>query len=963
LHTTPLRRRFAVTAAAVAGAAALASIGAGLTTPLASPAAGAVRPDASTLPVEPAERLNPVQGFPGSDSTEAQTAAEQYDQARGLVPPNAYRDAFTSMRALPLAGGAWTESTDVPYDSDDLRYRDPNGNATGGFGIVSGRVVALATAKKTVGGVLVDALYAGAANGGVFESGDDGKSWTPITDDLPSLSVGDIATAPDTSVWLAMGEANTGGTSYAGDGVWRREATGTWTQVGGGSISGTTINKLQFDGDGIVYAATSRGLFRHSTDAAADEAPWEEVLVLNRAALADKQTSNAPYANIINDVITRPGKPNEVLVAAGWRSSTDPSYYGNGFYLSTKGGAVGSFTKIDPQGAINPKEIGNTTFAYAKDGTSLYAVVQSTVLINKGTGTRAANTVLAGVYRSKSGSITGPWSLIADSTKLAQNGSALKQSIGGKGYGPGVQAWYNQSLAVDPTNPEHVYLGLEEVYETFNGGATWSAVSPYWNFYFPCWNVDPAKNTCPSTTHSDQHDAMFAGTKVYVSNDGGVFSRPASGGKVNANGNATDWKSLNANLRSLQYYAASTGVDPAATGTVVLSGGLQDNGGSILRGLDRQGRTSDRGDSTDYPKYAAFPYNSATGDTGVMGSNFGGDGGDLMVDPSNGCKIIQEYVFLSLRATDNCGVSNGVTPATRDIAPLDAAPRFIAPVEADAAQPNHLVAAGNTVWTYANGYAIKNGSDWVRAYDLGTVNGRPNSTTALGSSNDTIYAGYCSQCNNNGFASGLARVEKTSTGWTGKTVAAVGLPNRFLSGVHVDAKDGTHVVVAVNGFSRRFTEGPGSIDGRLDKGHLFESFDGGASFTSVDGDLPDVPADDVILSTDGFTALVATDLGVVRGTRTAVKNGDKPVAFTWSRLGSPVASARNLPAATVMDLSVGPDGVLYAATHSRGIWGYALGNDGGLTSAASFRPAARTTGASPAAIITPALGGTAGTRR
>jgi hypothetical protein len=25
-----------------------------------------------------------------------------------------------------------------------------------------------------------------------------------------------------------------------------------------------------------------------------------------------------------------------------------------------------------------------------------------------------------------------------------------------------------------------------------------------------------------------------------------------------------------------------------------------------------------------------------------------------------------------------------------------------------------------------------------------------------------------------------------------------------------------------------------------------------------------------------------------------------------------------------MDLSVGPDGVLYAATHSRGIWGYRL---------------------------------------
>jgi hypothetical protein len=517
------------------------------------------------------------------------------------VPPNAYRDAFQAMEELPEAGDAWSESTDVSYDSDDLRYRDPNGNSTGGFGIVSGRVVALAASGTD--------LYAGAANGGVFRSTDDGTSWSAITDDLPSLSVGDIAVAPDGAVWLAMGEANTGGTSYAGDGVWRRAVEGGWTQIGGGSISGTTINKLQFDGAGVVYAATSRGLFRHSTLASEDQTAWRRVLVLNEAALGANQTSNAPYANIINDVITRPGKPSEVLVAAGWRSSTDASYYGNGFYLSTDTGET--FAKVNPTGAINPREIGNTTFAYDKDGTRLYAVIQSTVLINQGTGTKSANTVLAGVYRSNSGSLKGPWSQIADTTKLAQNGSALKQSLGGKGYGPGVQAWYNQSLAVDPANPEHVYLGLEEVYETWNGGTTWTTAAPYWNFYFPCWNVDPAKNTCPSTVHSDQHDALFADGKVFVANDGGVFARPAGSKAINANGNATDWTSLNADLRSLQYYSAAAGTDKELGG-VVLSGGLQDNGGSILRGVTPAG-TSDKGDAgvPALAPHAAFPDNSA----------------------------------------------------------------------------------------------------------------------------------------------------------------------------------------------------------------------------------------------------------------------------------------------------------------------------------------------------------------
>ena len=68
--------------------------------------------------------------------------------------------------------------------------------------------------------------------------------------------------------------------------------------------------------------------------------------------------------------------------------------------------------------------------------------------------------------------------------------AALKQSVGGKGYGPGIQSWYNQFLVVDPGNANHVYAGLEEVYETTNGGSSWSTVGPYWNFYFACWAPD-----------------------------------------------------------------------------------------------------------------------------------------------------------------------------------------------------------------------------------------------------------------------------------------------------------------------------------------------------------------------------------------------------------------------------------------------------------------------------------------
>ena len=120
---------------------------------------------------------------------------------------------------------------------------------------------------------------------------------------------------------------------------------------------------------------------------------------------------------------------------------------------------------MTPTGDINAKDIGRTTFAYSADGSELYAIVQSVSAEAAG-----KESVLQGIYRSDGSagspaSVAGPWTKIADETKLASSGSALPV---GSGYGVGVQAWYNQDLAVDPANPDHVYAGLEEVFESSN---------------------------------------------------------------------------------------------------------------------------------------------------------------------------------------------------------------------------------------------------------------------------------------------------------------------------------------------------------------------------------------------------------------------------------------------------------------------------------------------------------------
>jgi hypothetical protein len=128
-------------------------------------------------------------------------------------------------------------------------------------------------------------------------------------------------------------------------------------------------------------------------------------------------------------------------------------------------------------------------------------------------------------------------------------------------------------------------------------------------------------------------------------------------------------------------------------------------------------------------------------------------------------------------------------------------------------------------------------------------------------------------------------------------------PNRYLAAAAINPNNSSDLFIGVNGFSRRYTEGPGA-----GFGHVFESKDSGATWTDISTNMPDIPVNDVVSLANGDLA-VATDLGVVyRAAGTT----------SWTRLGS------GLPTTTVMDLNVGPDGNLYAGTHGRGIWRVAL---------------------------------------
>ncbi len=820
----------------------------------------------------------------GEESQDVAEATDWFMSQRlapnGAVDPNAYAAGAAQAAALPIVGAAWTERTARPgTDGNDFtdspQYIDPTSgfsNSGAGDRWVSGRMTAVAAVPdgKT--------LFAGAADGGVWKSGDAGQHWTAVTDTQATLSIGALlvtGSASSYTIYAGTGEANTSQDSYAGVGVLASTDGGaSWHRVGGPELNGALIFRLAQNGTALL-AATSHGLYRYDT---ATGGTW--TAVLQPAGPPSGGNFNLVVGNMISDVAVRPGTNGQQVVAvAGWRLGWPT----NGLYVSNDRGAHFSYL-ANPQGWVPAKAEGRTTLAYSATGDRAYAIVQSPYLQNVGTN---GKTLLQGIYESGNGDPNGPWTKIADSSKLAASGSAQKLTLIGKGYGPGIQAWYNQSLAVDPANKDHVYAGLEEVYETLNAGAGWNTIAPYWNFNFPCFSYTPFEGTCDhNQAHSDQHAAVISAGKLYIGNDGGVYARALTNHKVG------DWTNLNAHLDALQYYGAQ------GSGDSTIYGGMQDNGsnkvfpttGSVI---------DDRGHPITVSSVQVF----------------GGDGGYTLVDPKNSKNVITEYTGLTaLKSTDGGANWHFITPADPD-------PRFIAPINMDRTNPSHLVAGGAYVWNSEAGVAGTTAgtgaaTDWRNIFDVRTALGgnAASQVTALDAvtvgGTQYVAAAWCGPCNpsfpsGTGFKAGIVMLSNSGGTWhataqecTGSSVCTGGgLPNRYITGVRIDTAAPGHAYLSLSGYSRHWIVGPDDPG----VGHVYQTTNGGSVWADVSGNLPDLPANDVVLQNGKLT--VANDVGVFTYTGTG-----------WARLGT------NLPNVVVAQLTVDPNGTLVAATHGRGIW-------------------------------------------
>jgi hypothetical protein len=402
-------------------------------------------------------------------------------------------------------------------------------------------------------------VWAGGVTGGLWYNTNitnPNQSWVPVGDFWPTLAIRCITYDPNNPsiFYIGTGEAETAIQTYRessglGDGIWKSTDGGvTWNL-----LSSTTgfayvprIVVRNESGSSVVYAAVVSGLYHGIHNS------------LPSDGLFRSTDGGTTWIQVLPNIsgYTVSYSPSDVVLGSHGRIfiGTMPNLDGNGaaILLYSDTGLPGSWnvntTYRDHILADTVYNIpGRVVFGCApSDANVVYALVASGLI-------SMANNFkyyyCFNILRSGDKGVT--WTE-----------KSLPTDIQGQ-LSFAYLAWHALDIAVDPNDPNTLFIGGLDVHKTNNGGNYWTRVSD-WSLMYSGGGSE--------YVHADQHIMVFkpgSSTELLLGSDGGVFYTGT------ADNTFPVFEQRNLDYNTLQFYSADLRNE---TGSTKFIGGLQDNG-------------------------------------------------------------------------------------------------------------------------------------------------------------------------------------------------------------------------------------------------------------------------------------------------------------------------------------------------------------------------------------------------
>lgn len=237
--------------------------------------------------------------------------------------------------------------------------------------IMSGRVVDLAVNPEDP-----THFYVAYASGGLWETRNEGASFTPLFDSEIVMTIGDIAVDwSNGTIYIGTGENNSSRSSYAGYGLFKSEDNGkSWQHLGLGDTHHIGRVILHPQDPDIIWVASLGHLYSQNTDRGVYKTTdggktWSKTLYV------DDQSG-------IVEMIINPSNPDELLAAA-WQKDRKAwnfveSGKGSAIYKSTDGGTTWMVVSGGDSGFPDSEGVGRIGLAFAPSAPgTIYAVLDN----------------------------------------------------------------------------------------------------------------------------------------------------------------------------------------------------------------------------------------------------------------------------------------------------------------------------------------------------------------------------------------------------------------------------------------------------------------------------------------------------------------------------------------------------------------------------------------------------------